>query len=451
MWMLPDSAAFPQPRGGQAYLEAQVKLADAERVELVTGETVTAVWIDVLMLGEIWQWGEPHEVTEQDFAEIEANYAIFRELGYILGVSRQHIDDGYVYGEVHGTRRDGERLQMLTAFADPADREAYNAGKIRHFSPGVDWATEHPHTGEQLGTSIFHLAFVSEPAQKNLRYPQQTSPGVALSARRHPMTTPQTTIDTLRQTLGKVPRRPARVSLAQPDPEPDPLETVLAGIVEVLAEIHAKVFEVEAAVDPEPEPDVEGADAEHVIDVPAEVVTQPLAAAAQHSDADGEVESLRALVLAQRSELIGLQLDAAGVTDDTERAALTRFGLADGEGLRALLSTRPAPDGGPVRQPAVGSPADPGGTRFGIAQVYSDLVKRFAADDEPTGPKGRLRIQSALVAERPTQAHTVLQWSRLGAEVDRLRRRGDQPHKLAQLEAERTELAQQFDDLEAAS
>lgn len=162
----------------------------------------SAVWVEAAVEGAHYGWdpSTPRVLWTRDhFAEIVSNLGVMNGLGYATPVLRNHMHDGLTYGQIHDARVservDGKAvLELLTSFRSKEERDAYNDGKITHFSPGVDWEALHPETGERLGVLVYEFSFVSEPAQKTLRPPQETNPGVTLSTQRQtegsPMSTP---------------------------------------------------------------------------------------------------------------------------------------------------------------------------------------------------------------------------------------------------------------------
>lgn len=144
-----------------------------------------AIWVDAFKVGDLVahpKYGE-QRYTEPQLREAIKNFQRLKAQGYTTDVLREHgTQDSYVYGTIHDLRIDESGyFQALTEFFRKQDREAYNEGILRQFSPGFAHEWLDPHTGEVLANVLIELSFTSRAYQRNLRPPQQVNPGVVLS------------------------------------------------------------------------------------------------------------------------------------------------------------------------------------------------------------------------------------------------------------------------------
>lgn len=449
-----------------------------EVVESITGETVAAVWVDVAKLGEVWQNGTRYPLEQKHFDEIRRNFSMFREIGYVQHIARQHLDDGYTYGEIHELRQEGEYLQALVSLATPEDRKAYNAGQIRHWSPGIDWNTEHPHTGDNIGASLFHLAYVSEPQQKNLRYAQRTNPGVELAAAREaermkfdPVTfgtqaaALKAEFDLMRDSIeaNKVEFGRSSQAASNITNQITKLQDSLAPLVEIkdalaglMGMVSGLVAEEEAVADVPAEEPVEMMDgeeeavAEVAEDEPVvemmggeEEEENKLAAGAEHAPPSvepvDEAEVLRQEIAKLKAEKVEVMLNAHGIEPGPERDALAKFGAIDSDGLGVLLLARQS-DAGTVgaRQKPTGFSASAGGA-VGIEGTFAEYKSRFGEN------RGDLR--EAILREKGKAGPLLLQWSRLHNEIARFESM-NQPTRAAALKEELAGIEAQYNEME---
>jgi hypothetical protein len=372
------------------------------------------VWVDIVRLGKVFQEGQEFDITADVVASFQKNFARLQSEGYRLGISRQHEDDGYVYGEVHELRTDGEYLQGLVSFADVQDRDAYNQGKIRHFSPGIDWEMEHPHTGENLGPALFHLAFVSEPQQKNLRYPQELNAGVVLSARHtnedQMSEKKRTELATAASMLNKFEQFEAMLGeWAEVAAKVQSMKAALAQMEGAPVEMAEEEPEVEAIEEPSEEeepPVIEAADdeseeEEEMQATPADPLAAELAAAR------AEIEALKRAAV--ESEL------AAYVLDDAQRAALSAVGLRDGvDSLRVILSATQKPV--ERTQTVLGTNAAPAQSA-GTGKALAMINEAWASLDPESADRGAKTV--ALFKRWGNKGEILHAWDRERIELSR--------------------------------
>ena len=150
---------------------------------------ISGFWVDIHKLGSsiFHPKFAPIAVTREYCARLMDNHARLTAEGYEVPVMRKHIDDGMTYGCVHAMRLSAPNelgevwLQGLTDLFGDDLRQAYNAGRVRKWSPGIERKFLHPHTGEVLLDVMVELSFTSREYQLNVRPPQVTNPGVRLS------------------------------------------------------------------------------------------------------------------------------------------------------------------------------------------------------------------------------------------------------------------------------
>lgn len=144
---------------------------------------MNTVWVDIFKLGAAihLQGRAPLRFTEQFARTLVANFTRFRARGETFPVLAEHARSGWQYGAVHGLRIAGGYVQAALEFFRAEDRDAYNRGMLREFSPGFSLDYLDPHTGESVGPSLVEVSFTAIAAQRNLRPPQQTNPGVRLA------------------------------------------------------------------------------------------------------------------------------------------------------------------------------------------------------------------------------------------------------------------------------
>lgn len=142
------------------------------------------VWTDIFRLGaEIHHPSAdvPLTVTREFVLALIANFARLTGEGHEIVVLREHERAGHVWGQVHSLRVQDGFVQGLLEFFNEADREAYNEGRLRRFSPGFALDFTHPHTGESMGPTLLEVSYTAMPFQTNLRPPQETNPGMRLA------------------------------------------------------------------------------------------------------------------------------------------------------------------------------------------------------------------------------------------------------------------------------
>ena len=143
-------------------------------------------WIDFHKIGSsvYTDDGDRVDITEDYARQMVANFYACKERGYAVPVLRNHgRDDSWIYGDVVEMRVDGEHLQAGVEFTRQEEKDAFNEGLMREFSPGFDTDWLDPHTGERMGPTMLELSFTGLGYQRNLRSPQDSNP-VQLSARR---------------------------------------------------------------------------------------------------------------------------------------------------------------------------------------------------------------------------------------------------------------------------
>lgn len=144
-----------------------------------------AIWVDAFKVGDLVahpRYGK-QRYTEPQLREAIENFRVLKARGYATTLLREHgTQDSYIYGEIIDLRIDEHAyFQCLTRFTRKAERDAYNEGILREFSPGFASQWLDPHTGETLNNVLIELSFTSRAYQRNLRPPQATNPGVVLS------------------------------------------------------------------------------------------------------------------------------------------------------------------------------------------------------------------------------------------------------------------------------
>lgn len=141
------------------------------------------VWVDIFKIGaEIHGLGaRVVRITDSFASRLIANFKRAKARGESFPVLREHESHGWQYGEVHALRAHGGYVQAALSFLRREDREAYNVGMLREFSPGFVLDFTDPHTGDQIGPHLIEVSFTAIAFQRNLRPPQATNPGVRLS------------------------------------------------------------------------------------------------------------------------------------------------------------------------------------------------------------------------------------------------------------------------------
>lgn len=153
--------------------------------DLYISTGVTTVWVDAFKVGDLVshpRYGE-QRYTEKQLLEAVRNFRDLTTKGYETTLLREHgREDSYQYGKIHNVRisEDGY-FQCAVEFYRLADREAFNEGILREFSPGFAHEWLDPHTNEKMQNVLLELSFTSRAYQRNLRPPQSTNPGVVLS------------------------------------------------------------------------------------------------------------------------------------------------------------------------------------------------------------------------------------------------------------------------------
>lgn len=142
-------------------------------------------WADIHKLGTTIyhpRYGE-RVVDDPYVRRVMANFTRLSIIEqYEIPLKFKHTDDGLVHGKIHLLRVEDEHLQALIEVYGEELKKAYNEGKLRKFSPGIQPRLLHPHTGEELTDVLMEVSFTSQEYQMNLRPPQSTNPGLLLSA-----------------------------------------------------------------------------------------------------------------------------------------------------------------------------------------------------------------------------------------------------------------------------
>lgn len=142
------------------------------------------VWVDAFEVGALVAhpvYGETRYTADR-LTNAITNFRKLRAQGYTTTVLREHgREDSYVYGEVHDLRMSGGYFQAYIEFYRQEERQAYNDGILREFSPGFAPEWLDPHTNEVLTDVFIEISFTSRAYQRNLRAPQDINPGVQLN------------------------------------------------------------------------------------------------------------------------------------------------------------------------------------------------------------------------------------------------------------------------------
>lgn len=144
-----------------------------------------AIWVDAFKVGDLVvhpRYGE-QRYTQPELLEAITNFRKLKAKGYATTLLREHgTEDSYIYGEIVDVRIDElGYFQCLTSFTRRQERDAYNDGILKEFSPGFAREWLDPHTGEILNNVLIELSFTSRAYQRNLRAPQDINPGVTLA------------------------------------------------------------------------------------------------------------------------------------------------------------------------------------------------------------------------------------------------------------------------------
>jgi len=145
------------------------------------------IWIDAYKMGStVYHSTGDIEITPEFAESITKNFRILKSRGYRVTFLREHGRvDSFVYGDVVDTRIKDGWLSLAVEMTRREEKDAYNEGIMREFSPGFSMNWRDPHTGEEMGPTLLEVSFTSMGHQRNLRVPNDINPGVVLSG--HPM------------------------------------------------------------------------------------------------------------------------------------------------------------------------------------------------------------------------------------------------------------------------
>ena len=314
----------------------------------------TLVWVDAFKVGDLVAHPKYGDVryTEPQLLEAIRNFRDLSAKGYATTVLREHgTEDSYVYGSVHDVRISTDGFfQCAVEFYRLEDRNAYNAGILREFSPGFAHTWLDPHTAEKLENVLLELSFTSRAYQRNLRPPQGINPGVVLSNNSAP-----TSLADTPSGVAALQKEPAMEEEEMPPEatEEEEKEVTLADFMNSFNEFAAEVRGYMAPPMEEEEP-------------------------ATMSDDVTEVQKLSDEVARLNSELLTAKLSARGV--DAERiptlVALSR--TATPEQFAEVVNYAATPKAGAATiQPEIGAigTSDTGGE-----PTVADIIAEAAAD-----------------------------------------------------------------------
>lgn len=136
-------------------------------------------WIDALKVGaSVYTSDDEAVVISPEFAnKIVSNFDALQEKGYRVPLLRSHgRRDDYIYGDVHAMRIKDGYVQCGVTFTREEEKQAFNEGIMREYSPGFDENWLDPHTGNRMGPVLLELSFTGLAYQRNLRAPQEANP-----------------------------------------------------------------------------------------------------------------------------------------------------------------------------------------------------------------------------------------------------------------------------------
>lgn len=278
------------------------------------------VWVDAFAVGELVshpRYGD-RRYTERQLNEAIQNFRKLKAKGYATTLLREHgREDSYVYGEVHDLRiaPDGY-FQGAVEFYRIEDREAYNAGILREFSPGFAHEWIDPHTGETLNNVLIELSFTSRAYQRNLRPPQMINPGIVLSD------APQSLADT-----------PSGRAAITGDPEMEDEQVEVEEVEEESAFDMAAAFSALS----------EKLDALAAMLKPEEMADEE--PAEEMSDDASEIERLSAENAKLRNDLCRMELSAKGIAPERVESLVLLSDKLDKQEFSAVVemaATKPA-------------------------------------------------------------------------------------------------------------
>jgi hypothetical protein len=136
-------------------------------------------WIDTFKIGSDVHTSDDEAVSiTEDFARVLLkNFNALQAKGYRVPLLRSHgRRDDYIYGDVHAMRVADGYVQCGVTFTREDEKQAFNEGIMREYSPGFDEDWLDPHTGERMGPVLLELSFTGLAYQRNLRAPQEANP-----------------------------------------------------------------------------------------------------------------------------------------------------------------------------------------------------------------------------------------------------------------------------------
>jgi hypothetical protein len=293
------------------------------------------VWIDAYKLGSTVHHPQGDiEITPEFANAIVKNFRLLTSRGYHVTFLREHGRvDSFVYGDITDVRIKDGYVTCAVDMTRDEEKQAYNDGILREYSPGFSMNWTDPHTGEELGPVLLELSFTSQAYQKNLRIPQDINPGVVLSG--HPLFTRQGV------TMAK------KIDLAEEAPkEEEKMEMAEPTMADLLARIEA----LEAAAGPKEAEEVE--------------------MAYEDEEKDGEIAKLSAIVHSLQADKTRMELSAAGIKGDVV-PSLVQLSRTDAKLYAAtvkMLSSKP--------QPSIGTMGEVETTvHLSAADVAAEAVK----------------------------------------------------------------------------
>jgi hypothetical protein len=292
------------------------------------------VWIDAYKLGSTVHHPQGDiEITPEFASTIVKNFRLLTSRGYHVTFLREHGRvDSFVYGDITDVRIKDGYVTCAVEMTRDEEKEAYNSGILREYSPGFSMNWTDPHTGEELGPVLLELSFTSQAYQKNLRIPQDINPGVVLSG--HPLFTRQG--DTMAKKIDlaeEAPKEEEKMEMAEP----------------TLSDLLARIEALETSLAPKEEEEVE---------------------MAMEDEKDGEIAKLSAIVHSLQADKTRMELSAAGIKGDVV-PSLVQLSRTDSKLYAAtvkMLSSKP--------QPSIGTMGEVETTvHLSAADVAAEAVK----------------------------------------------------------------------------
>ena len=293
------------------------------------------VWIDAYKLGSTVHHPQGDiEITPEFANTIVKNFRLLTSRGYHVTFLREHGRvDSFVYGDITDVRIKDGYVTCAVEMTRDEEKQAYNSGILREYSPGFSMNWTDPHTGEELGPVLLELSFTSQAYQKNLRIPQDINPGVVRSG--HPLFTRQGV------TMAK------KIDLAEDAPLEENMK--LAEGEPTMADLLARIEALEAASAPKEEKEVE---------------------MAMEDEKDDKIAQLSAAVQNLQADKTRMELSAAGIKGDVV-PSLVQLSRTDAKLYAAtvkMLSSKP--------QPSIGTMGEVETTvHLSAADVAAEAVK----------------------------------------------------------------------------